>query len=337
MRTRLVALAATLLLLGSPSYAVAGAGRGGVAAKTDYLIVTGYAMPGLKAKVIPRDAHALDIVGVDGVTVKPDGSGVTGTTPALRALRRQAHRAGLGAELLVANWNSQINDFDPKLATALLSSAAHRRNAVDRLAGIVQREGWDGVTIDLEALRRRDRDDLVSFLKLLRATLPAEVQLSIDVGAFNSIPDYRQAGFALDRLEPHVDRIVLMSYDQHGASWSDPGPIGALPWQRLTMGVLLSKVPREKVDLGVAGYGYTWPTQGTGHSISPRRARALAAADHVVPDWHPRLGEWSVHLSNGTVIWWSDARSYKLRLALATELGVHGMALWALGSADPLP
>ena len=36
-------------------------------------------------------------------------------------------------------------------------------------------------------------------------------------------------------------------------------------------------------------------------------------------------------------MWWSDGRSYVLRLALATELGLHGVALWRLGSADPLP
>jgi spore germination protein YaaH len=128
-----------------------------------------------------------------------------------------------------------------------------------------------------------------------------------------------------------------MTYDQHGAGWSGPGPIGSVPWQRRSVAVLAERVPLSMVDLGIAGYGYTWPTAGTGHTVSPRRARAMAAAHGVDPVWHKRDGEWSVVLSDGTEIWWSDARSYARRLGLARELGVHGVALWRLGSADPLP
>ena len=301
------------------------------------LVVTGYAMGGLSPRVIPRDAHGLDLVGVSGIGVKPDGSGVTGTYRQLTALRRQAHRYGLRAELLMSNWSPVTGDFDPALATALLSDPDHRAAAVRRLDRIARTEQWDGITVDLEALRPRDRDDLVAFVSELRAALPARVELSMDIGARPSIAAYRRSGFDLGRLARHVDRIALMTYDQHGSGWSGPGPVGGLPWQRRTMKVLLSRVPAGLVDLGVAGYGYTWPSSGTGHSLSPRHARALVAGDGARAVWHRRQGEWSAALSDGTVVWWSDARSYRLRLALARGLGVHGVALWVLGSADPLP
>ena len=97
-------------------------------------------------------------------------------------------------------------------------------------------------------------------------------------------------------------------------------------------------MPAAQVDLGVAGYGYTW---------SPRRARLDGHARHrtaarareagVRPVWHARAGEWSARLPGGTVMWWSDARSFRQRERLARALGVHGLALWRLGSADPLP
>ena len=48
-------------------------------------------------------------------------------------------------------------------------------------------------------------------------------------------------------------------------------------------------------------------------------------------------GEWTARLSDGTRMWWSDGRSYALRLEMATAAGLHGVALWRLGSADPLP
>lgn len=244
---------------------------------------------------------------------------------------------GLRGELIVSNWSARTGDFDPELATRLLSVADHRRAAVRRIVGIVRHDGWDGVNIDLEALRPRDRDGLVALVSALRRRLPGGVELSMDIGARTSLRSYRQSGFSLGRLRRVVDRIVLMTYDQHGPTWSGPGPIGALSWQRRSMRVLAHRVPLTMVDLGIAGYGYTWPAAGTGRSVSPRGARAMAAADGTLPVWHRHVGEWSARLSDGTVLWWSDARSYLLRLRLARELGVHGVALWRLGSADPLP
>lgn len=46
--------------------------------------------------------------------------------------------------------------------------------------------------------------------------------------------------------------------------------------------------------------------------------------------------EWTATLPGGDVVWWSDSASYDRRRALATELGLHGLALWRLGSADRL-
>lgn len=62
---------------------------------------------------------------------------------------------------------------------------------------------------------------------------------------------------------------------------------------------------------------------------------ARRTAKPLVATWHPRAGEWSARVAKGTV-WWSDHRSYVRRVALADDLGVHGVAVWQLGSADPL-
>lgn len=301
------------------------------------LVVTGFAVESLSARVVARDAHALDTVSVAGIGVKPDGSTVTLPDHDVRRVLRVAHRHGLRGELIVSNWTARTGDFDSELITSLLSAPAHRRAAVRRIDRIARLDGWDGINIDFEAMHARDRAGLVAFVRALRHRLPDRVELSMDMGARTSQRSYRQSGFSLGQLSRAVDRIVLMTYDQHGAGWSGPGPIGSLPWQRRSMKVLAERVPLSMVDLGIAGYGYTWPTSGTGHSVSPRHARTVAEADGVDPVWHRKDGEWSVTLNDGTEVWWSDARSYVKRLALARQLGVHGVALWRLGSADPLP
>ena len=94
-----------------------------------------------------------------------------------------------------------------------------------------------------------------------------------------------------------------MTYDLHGPTWSGPGAIGDLRWQRRSLDAALERVPAGKLDLGVAGYGYTWPEVGTGTSLTVRQARRMVEDDGVTPQWREDEGEWTATLGNGTVLW----------------------------------
>jgi spore germination protein len=298
------------------------------------LAVTGYALGSLPSSVVRREAHGLDTVGVAGVPIRGDGTQVRRPNSDLMRLLRVAHANGLQASLLMSNWSERLGRFDTRALGRLLRSPENRSRVADRLAQVVRHGGWDGVTVDLEALRRSYADGLVAFLARLRAALPRHASIDIDVSATTR---YRSRGYDLRGIARSVDRVALMAYDEHGPSWSDPGPIGSLPWQRRCLNAALDLLPAHKIDLGVAGYGYAWRRDGGGHSVFPRQARQLALHDGAEARWHPRAGEWSATLSNGTRLWWSDARSWRLRVRLAERRGMHGLALWRLGSADPLP
>ncbi|MDO9380802.1 MAG: glycosyl hydrolase family 18 protein [Nocardioidaceae bacterium] len=295
------------------------------------LEVTGYAVPG-DAAAVTRDAAALTTVGVDGVNVSASGRQVGRPDAAARALRDRAHREGLRAELLVGNYSERLGDFDPVAAHRLLAAPANRRRVAARLAATV-RGGWDGVQVDLESMGQGDRRGLTAFVAELRRRLPRGATLSMAVTASTTARDYRRGGYDLPALARRLDRVVLMAYDQHGPTWSGAGPVGGLPWVRRTLRTLLRQVPARQVDLGVAGYGYTWPTGRDGAAVSDRRARQVARH----PRWDARQGEWTGTLAGGGRVWWSDARSWRVRRDLAAEHRLHGMALWSLGLSDPLP
>jgi len=277
------------------------------------------------------DAGTVDIAGVDGVELTADADGVTAVPGAARPVLRAAHRHGDTAELLVSNYSDAFGDFDPALAHRMLASPSHRRHVAADLARVVRRQGWDGIQIDLESLAAHDRAGLSAFVQALRAAVPGRATLSMAVMAETSRAAYRRHGYGFARLDA-VDRFVLMAYDEHGPGWSGPGPIGALTWARRTVRPLIDAVGAGRVDLGIAGYGYLWTSADAGHSVSDAKARHLASGQAV---WHRRAGEWTAHVARGT-LWWSDGRSYRRRLALAHDLGVHGVAVWQLGSADPL-
>lgn len=335
-RAVLVTLLAGALLVGLPGTATSDGTVGPAPDPADGVAVTGFALGGSAKVAVARDADALTTLTTVGTSLRPGGRGLVPPDADTLDGVRLAHRHGLRAELLLTSYSDRLGDFDPRAAHRLLSSPDARGRVARQLARSVVSGGWDGVNIDIERVQARDARGLVAFVRAVQAALPDDRTVSIDVSASTTLRGYRQRGYRMAGLGRAADVVVVMAYDQHGPTWSGPGPVGDLRWQREAMLAALDVVPAQKLDLGVAGYGYTWPRRGTGRSVGVARARELVARDGVRPRWHRDAGEWSARLDDGTVVWWSDGRSYRARLRLASRLDLHGVAVWRLGLADPL-
>lgn len=348
MRTLLAALAAALLLpvtalpvTALPASAIPVTGLPATAAPAqgrvpDGLAVTGWILHSASNRLVARNADGLSTLSVAAVSINPRGSRVEQPSDGARRLARAAHRHGLTAELLLSNWSNRLNAFDARAAHRLLSHPRRIQRVARQLARYVAEGGWDGINVDLERLREGDSGGLVDLVQAIQDAMPEEKTVTIDVSARSWRGGYQAGGYDLAGLAAAVDRIKLMTYDEHGPGWSDPGPIGSRDWQRRCLEVLLEEVPAELVDLGVAGYGYTWTRAGGGRTVTVAQARRLVERDGAVARWRPGPAEWTARLSNGTRIWWSDARSYRKRVQTARKYDLHGLAVWRLGSADTL-
>lgn len=295
------------------------------------LAVEAYAEPGPRmAQRVADAAPGATTIGIDGVTVADDGAGLNDLPDGVGTLVRAASKGGAASELLVSNYAESIGDFSPGVGTALLSDRGNRDRVAAQLAELAAEQHVTGVQIDLESLRSRDRAGLVAFAAALDDAVHDELgddaEVSMAVMASTNADGYRDTGYALGALADHVDRFVLMTYDQHGP-WSGPGTIGALPWaERVVRAAEAEGLSADRIDLGIAGYGYVWGGSGDAQ-VSPAQARTAAGGR---ARWSSRNGEWSAALDDGRLLHWSDARSYRARIALAEDLGLHGVALWSL-------
>jgi len=296
---------------------------------TTPLSFTGFQSEWSDPSAMDASAEAMTVLAVDGLNVLPEGGGLTEPNPDVTTLLERAHAAGLDAELMVGNFSSEIDDFDEQRAFDTLSSPAARAGVIATLSTIVERDGWDGISIDLESLAPRDADGLTAFATELRKELAPDKSISIAL----MLGDPAERGTDLEALVPVIDRFILMAYDEHGP-WdaASPGPVGSLDWQRAGLEVLLDDVPADHVELGVAGYGYGWGPSGDGQ-LSVERAQELAGDDARFDE---AAGEWTAQLDDGTELWWSDIRSFRLRVEMARDAGIAGVALWSLEQGDPI-
>lgn len=159
---------------------------------------------------------------------------------------------------------------------------------------------------------------------------------------------YDYAGIA-----PHVDRIRIMAYN---FSVGQPGPIAPLEFvERSINGAIQATGNPGKLVLGVAAYGWNWPIGETGicpvgkvqgrTSVTARSVGALARLRGATPVFVPATGEhtfeYDLEVSDATTtctqrrrVHYLDGSDVRLRMNLAIERRLNGVALWALGYED---
>lgn len=299
-------------------------------------VMTGFQPSWADIANLDNSKAGMSMVAISGIDIGSDGTSVTAPSADVLMQLQHAHALGKKAEVLLLNYQDGVG-FSDAVAASMLETEANRTSAAASIATIVKSSGFDGVMFDLESLSSSEAPKLTLFAAVLRAAVGPSIHLDAAIQPSTTPEGYRRQGYDIPGLLLSLDNITVMAYDQHGTfKPANPGPVGELSWQKKVLRAMLILAEPGQVDLGVAGYGYRWASDGA-HTVGDIRARRLVAAAGTTPTFDDRTGEWTATLPDGQVFWWADARSIALREKLAASLGLHGVAVWSLALSDPLP
>ncbi len=246
---------------------------------------------------------------------------------------RLGHAAGVQVELCVTQFDSDTLD-------SILGSSSARGTLARNLATQVSAFGADGVNVDFEGVRGRQRTNLVTFVRELKAAGVGNVSLATPAVDWNDAWDWAA-------LSDVADGLFIMGYGYHWTG-GDPGPNAPLEdgdtWSQWTLSwtvqdMLSGGADPAKIIVGLPLYGQSWPVSspttvpgnatGSGSSIVYTDAVANAASrgrrwdsDSSTP--------WYAGSSSQT--WYDDAESVEIKVRWALlDAGVGGFGFWALG------
>lgn len=212
-----------------------------------------------------------------------------------------------------------------------------RAKAVSTLVGMVDRYKLDGINVDFQLIDPTARQDLTAFVRELAAQLhPKRKEVHMDVippagvsAALNGAYDYKS-------LAKYSDRIILMTYDQHAGKGTPPGPVASTPWVDKNLKTAMKYIPRNKISLGMASYGYDWPRAKTAGEVKElssheavRTAQRFGAPIKRNADQVPHFTYTSAGVTREA--WWEDHVSATRKLDVALNNKVRGIAVWRLG------
>lgn len=235
-----------------------------------------------------------------------------------------------------------IHNFaDPQMGELiheLLTDAALSQRLIDSIESMLIDYGFAGVNIDFEFIPPSDRAALNAFMENLYRRLSPRFEVTISVPAkLSDDPQHPFSGaFDYRTLAIFSDQLFVLAYDEH---FSLPGPIASIGFVRRVLNFAVTAIPRAKIKLGMAVYGYDWEvTTSMPRSLTYREVIELAEQYNatIIYDEQAQESTFS-YTANGNrhTVWFENARSFSAKLDLVFEYDLGGIAVWRLGQEDP--
>ena len=243
----------------------------------------------------------------------------------------------------------------------LLHDEEAKQRMITQLVQHGRQNGYQGFQFDFESIAWTDRD---AYSLMVKQTADAlhKVGMTLSVAVTPNGPGHAEGGqfakwmweywrgaYDLKALGQAADLVSLMAYDQH-TRWTTPGPVDGLPWVKKNLDYALTQVPKEKLSLGIATYGYRWytgnPVKDDGSEVPNITATYIDADEsfplveeqHATVQWDPVEAESWFYFYRDDMREWvfrPDARSFKVRYDLVKQYGLQGFSCWVLGAEDP--
>src|SRR3989344_3953931 len=172
-----------------------------------------------------------------------------------------------------------VMSSDTTTLHAILSNTKRRIQLEDDITALVKVEGFDGIDIDFEGKRAEDKTYFSTFLKGLYQRMGTkwvmctiESRTPIADRYYGVTPPADAGTYANDfvQINKYCDRVRFMTYDQQtidlklaAAAASNSqlyAPVADTAWVEKAIRVAMQTIPKHKIVLGVATYGYEWET-----------------------------------------------------------------------------
>ncbi len=193
---------------------------------------------------------------------------------------------------------------------AVLSDPKKRRAHIAMIMDEVKVNDFDGIDIDYEGKYAKTRPHFSQFLKELYAamgnkwvqcTIESRTPLDSRYLKPEDVPKDLEYANDFVAINKYCDRVRFMTYDQQtidvklGKAADDNkevyGPVADVRWVEKAIREAMKTIPKRKIMIGVATYGYEWDVKAYGdgftynllHTFNPQYGYELAQKHNITP------------------------------------------------------
>ncbi len=236
--------------------------------------------------------------------------------------------------------------FDSNLPSLIFENNEVQTALLDNIISEVILKGYDGVDIDFEFLPLSEKEGYISFTRMLSERL-REIGKILVIAVPPKNSDEQEGllveGIDYSALGENADYIMIMAYE-YGYKFGPAMAIAPTNQVRNVLDYAVTKIPSEKILLGISNYGYDWTLpyvrgESDAPSISTTEAVNLANeyGAEILFDTLSSAPYFFYTDSEGLVheVWFEDARSFEAKMNLIKEYNLAGGFIWDLMRENP--
>ena len=246
------------------------------------------------------------------------------------------------APLMHLSTLTEEGNFSTERAARVLNNMELQNILIENVLQNLQDKGYHGLDVDFEFIGAANRDQYVAFIRNLAARLNPlgyEVITALAPKTSSTQPGLLYEGHDYAGLGAASNAVLLMTYEW-GYTYGPPMAVAPIANIHAVLDYAVTQIPRDKIYLGIPNYGYDWPlpfVQGTtrARSISNMRAVQIALENGASIEYSeesqaPHFTYYNQTDGRQHEVWFEDARSIRVKLALVPEYGFLGVGYWNL-------
>lgn len=233
--------------------------------------------------------------------------------------------------------------FDKVLMSTILITPKAQDDIISFMIKEAKKKDYIGWQFDFENINHMDRDMYTAFVKKTNEALKKEnlkfsvavVVRSSDYNPDDKIQDWSGA-YDYAEIAKHSDFLSLMTYDEPFSI----GPVASIPYVKRTLDYMVTKVPADKLSLGIPLYCWKWKNGVKSGSTTYRLAEKAYAKDTGKSKFKYFDRFYGAEMfrffeaGSQIVIWCENNESLNLKKDIINKYGLRGFSAWALGQED---
>lgn len=230
--------------------------------------------------------------------------------------------------------------FNNNLIHILVTDLSVQQNLTRQLLQVMMEKGYHGLNLDFEYIMAEDRLYYAQFVGNTTRVMnlygiPVSVALAPKYSDEQEGELYEGMDYAL--LGAAANSVLLMTYEW-GYTYGPPMAVAPISQVRRVVEYAVTRIPREKISLGVPNYGYDWALP---FESGVTKARTLGNVEAVqlailygaeIQFDEDAQSPYFYYQEYGVehVVWFQDVRSYRATFDLIKEFNLRGAGYWQI-------